>query len=91
VEEHGEVIEHSVSGSALEAKLKMLACYKSQFDSLPSFNIELERFRPQASYAYSRRPHTGKLNYEIWQWPMTPEEVSAAFVAFPSALAACSI
>lgn len=82
VEEHGGVIEHRVSGAELQAKKAMLACYKSQFDALPSFNVELERFRPQATYAYSERPHTGKLNYEVWQWRMTPEEVSAAFTAF---------
>lgn len=85
VEEHGEVIERRVAGGELEAKLRMLACYKSQFDSLPSFNTELERFRPQAAYDYSRRPHAGKLNYEIWEWRMTPEEVCAAFVEFSSA------
>jgi LmbE family N-acetylglucosaminyl deacetylase len=87
VEEHGEVVEHEVEGKELEAKVRMLGCYKSQFDSLPSFNTRLERFRPQARYTYSQRPHAGKLNYEIWQWAMTPEEVCAAFTAFSSAAA----
>ena len=71
----------------LAAKLRMLGCYKSQFDALPSFNSELERFRLQASYDYSRRPHPGKLNYEVWQWRMTPEEVCAAFAEFSPAAA----
>jgi len=84
VQEHGEVAEHGVRGKELEAKKAMLACYKSQFDSLPSFNVEIERFRPQAAYAYCERPHAGKVNYELWQWAMTPEDVSAAFVAFTS-------
>ena len=87
VDEDTEVIEHAVKGEELQAKQRMLSCYKSQFDSLPSFNIELERFRPQASYAYSRRPHAGKANYELWQWPMTAEDVSGAFVAFSSTVA----
>ena len=82
VEEHGEVVDHAVSGRELQAKQAMLACYKSQFDALPSFNVELERFRPQAKYEYSKRPHAGKVNYELWQWRMTAEEVSAAFAAF---------
>lgn len=82
IEEHGEVIEYRVAGDELKAKQAMLACYKSQFDALPSFSVELERFRPQAPYDYSQRPHAGKLNYELWQWKMTPEEVSAAFAAF---------
>src|SRR5690349_7131177 len=64
---HGDVIEYTVGGDELKAKQAMLACYKSQFDALPSFSVELERFRPQPSYAYSQRPHAGKLNYELWQ------------------------
>ena len=88
VDEDEEIIEYAVTGAELKAKQRMLSCYKSQFDSLPSFNIELERFRPQASYTYSRRPHMGKVNYELWQWPMTPEEVSAAFASFSSTQAA---
>jgi LmbE family N-acetylglucosaminyl deacetylase len=82
VDEEGEVLEHVVSGEELQAKLRMLGCYKSQFETLPPFNTELERFRPQAAYDYTRRPHPGKLNYELWQWRMTPEEVCSAFVEF---------
>ena len=85
VVEHGEVVENQVKGAELEKKMQMLACYKSQFDALPSFRPELERFRPQAAYDYSRRPHEGKLNYEVWQWRMTPEEVCSAFVEFSAA------
>ena len=87
VEENEEVITHNVSGKELEAKRRMLACYKSQFDALPSFTAELERFRPQAAYDYSRRPHSGKLNYELWNWSMTPESVCAAFADFSVASA----
>ena len=83
--EHGEIIEHRVEGKELEKKMRMLACYKSQFDALPSFRPELERFRRQATYDYSRRPHQGKLNYEVWQWRMAPEEVCSAFVDFSAA------
>jgi LmbE family N-acetylglucosaminyl deacetylase len=85
VQEENEVIEHNVTGAELGAKQRMLACYKSQFDALPSFSVDLERFRAQAAYDYSRRPHLGKVNYEIWQWRMTAEEVCAAFVEFSSA------
>jgi len=82
VEEGDEVIEHNVIGDELQAKVRMLGCYKSQFNALPSFSTERERFRPQAAYDYSQRPHSGNLNYEIWQWRMKPEEVCAAFVDF---------
>ncbi|HWC18169.1 MAG TPA: PIG-L family deacetylase [Terriglobales bacterium] len=84
VEEHGEVIEHTVTAGELAAKMRMLASYRSQFEALPSFRPELERFRAQAQYDYFRRPHAGKLNYEVWQWRMTPEEVCAAFNEFSS-------
>ena len=86
VEERGEVVEHPVAGEELDAKLRMLGCYKSQFDALPSFDSARERFRPQVAYDYSRPPHAGKLNYEIWQWRMTPQEVCAAFVDFSSSM-----
>ena len=85
VEERDEVIPYSVGGTDLEAKRRMLACYKSQFSALPSFSIEVERFRRQANYDYNRRPHEGKLNYEVWQWRMSPEEVCAAFEDFSAA------
>jgi LmbE family N-acetylglucosaminyl deacetylase len=85
VQEGEEVTEFKIEGAELAAKQRMLACYKSQFDALPSFSVDLERFRPQAAYNYSRRPHAGKVNYELWQWRMTAEEVCAAFVEFSSA------
>jgi LmbE family N-acetylglucosaminyl deacetylase len=88
VKEDEEVLEYCVEGKELEAKHRMLKCYKSQFDGLPSFAVELERFRPQVAYDYSRRPHQGKLNYEVWQWRMSPEEVCAAFVRFATTAAA---
>ena len=87
VEERDEVVQHAVVGSELEAKMRMLACYKSQFDALPSFHPELERFRPQSQYDYSRRAHAGKLNYEVWQWRMTAEEVCSAFTEFSAVVA----
>jgi N-acetylglucosamine malate deacetylase 2 len=86
VEERSEVVEHPIAAEELDAKLRMLGCYKSQFDALPSFDSGRERFRPQVAYDYSRPPHAGKLNYEIWQWRMTPQEVCAAFVDFSSSM-----
>ncbi|MBV9087886.1 MAG: hypothetical protein JOY79_10410, partial [Acidobacteriaceae bacterium] len=41
-----------------------------------------EHFRPQFAYDYSQLPHPGKLNYEVWQWPMRGEEVALAFTEF---------
>src|SRR5262249_46980285 len=49
IQEH-EVVEYPVTGDELARKQQMLACYKSQFSALPSFEIARERFRVQAQY-----------------------------------------
>ena len=79
VRENNEVVEFSVTGEMLERKERMLQSYKSQFDALPHFEPECERFRPQAQYDYSQPPHAGRTNYEVWQWAMTVNEVCEAF------------
>jgi N-acetylglucosamine malate deacetylase 2 len=63
----------------LQARAEMLAAYASQRDAASFINSPLELFRPQPDYDYSRPPHQGPLNYELWQWPMTGLEVSQAF------------
>ena len=68
----------------LERKRAMFAAYVSQQLVIEKFNWREERFRPQPAYDYSQPPHTGKLNYELWQWPMTGGEVSQAFADFLS-------
>ena len=79
VNEKNEVVEIEVTGEMLERKHRMLQSYKSQFDALPHFDAECERFRPQADYDYAQPPHEGRTNYEVWQWAMTAKEVSHAF------------
>lgn len=78
----GEIIDLPITGERLARKQAMLSQYRSQFTSLPHFRPELERFRPQAAYDYSQRPHLGRLNYEEWQWPMSGDDVCAAFRQF---------
>lgn len=77
--ERDEVVQFKVTGEMLERKQRMLQSYKSQFDALPHFEPESERFRPQARYDYVQPPHKGKTNYEVWQWAMTAAEVCEAF------------
>jgi N-acetylglucosamine malate deacetylase 2 len=81
VQESGDVVELSVTGDMLIRKKQMLGSYKSQFQSLPHFRPQLERFRGQFGYDYTQPPHEGLLNYEIWEWKMTGREVSRAFAA----------
>lgn len=57
-----------------------IATYMSQTDIRDFVAADVELFRPQAKYDYSRPPHTGSVNYETWQWPMTAAGVCRAFV-----------
>lgn len=60
-------------------KRRAIQSYVSQDDILTEFNPAVERFRPQASYDFSRPPHPGVLNYEAWRWSVTGSQVVQAF------------
>lgn len=68
----------------LERKRAMCAEYPSQGDFLGTFQLEREIVRPLHAYDYTNPAHAGKLNYEVWQWHMTGEEVSREFAKFLS-------
>lgn len=57
----------------------MVASYASQTDLADFVGAPVERYRPQAEYDFSRPPHPGTLNYQAWQWPISPQEVCRAF------------
>jgi LmbE family N-acetylglucosaminyl deacetylase len=78
----GKEIEFKVEGEALEKKLQMFHTYKSQRLVLNGFRPEIEQFRPIMDYDFTRRPLPWKLNYELWQWKMTGEEVAAEFASY---------
>jgi len=69
-------------------KAQMFACYESQGDLLGFFDIDREVFRPQHAYDFIRPPHPGKLNYEMWRWPMTGTDVCRSFQRFVRKVAA---
>jgi N-acetylglucosamine malate deacetylase 2 len=75
-----------VRPTEVEKEQKRLMCqaYPSQGDFLARFGVGREIVRPQSKYDYTRPPHEGKTNYEVWQWKMTAREVSAAFAEFLS-------
>ncbi len=51
------------------------ASYRSQHD-LPRFlTAAVEHYRLQAEYDYSLPPHPGTVNYQAWEWPISPAEV----------------
>jgi N-acetylglucosamine malate deacetylase 2 len=63
-------------------KARMFASYESQGDLLGFFDVDRELFRKQHAYDFGRPPHPGRLNYELWQWPMTGADVCSAFQNF---------
>ena len=77
-----EEFELQPTGEELERKRRMVDEYKSQHHAIRDFPLAPERFRPQPTYDYCRPPHPETLNYEAWGWPMTGEQVSAAFGAY---------
>lgn len=82
LEPDGTEIVYLPTPAEIERKRAMCASYPSQGDFLQVFGVEREIFRPQKQYDYSRPPHEGKLNYELWQWSMTGMQVSEKFAQF---------
>ena len=78
----GEEVDVQPTAEEQERKRQMCLAYRSQGDFLGHFKLTPEIVRPQIAYDYTRAPHAGKTNYEVWQWKMTAAEVCAAFVDF---------
>jgi LmbE family N-acetylglucosaminyl deacetylase len=85
VESNGAEIPYVPTAEEIERKRQMCLEYPSQGSFLEVFGLEREIFRPQKQYDYSRPPHEGKLNYELWQWSMTGEQVSERLAEFQEA------
>lgn len=78
----GEEVELAVDAEAMRKKVEMFQIYKSQKLVLDVFRPETETFRPVAAYDFTKRPMPWKLNYEVWQWKMSGEEVAQAFAGY---------
>ncbi len=83
---------HSTNGTEIDLiptaeeqrrKRAMCEAYVSQKGVVGIFENNLrETFRPMSQYDYSRPPHSGVLNYEAWQWPITGQQVADQFQAW---------
>ncbi|HUI83945.1 MAG TPA: PIG-L family deacetylase [Candidatus Binatia bacterium] len=82
IQPSGDEIDVRATAAEQEQKRHMCRAYSSQGDFLERFGVEREIVRPQPAYDYTRPPHAGKVNYEVWQWKMTSQEVCAAFADF---------
>lgn len=78
----GDEVDLHVNGEAMGKKMAMFNTYKSQNLVLGGFRPEIETFRPMHAYDFTQRPMPWKLNYELWQWKMSGEEVAAAFAEY---------
>jgi len=78
----GEEIDFKVEGEPLRKKIEMFHTYKSQKLVLDGFRPEIEQFRPVTDYDFARPPLPWKLNYELWEWPMTGDQVAAEFASY---------
>lgn len=87
----GEEVDVRPTPQEEEAKRAMCLAYSSQGNFLTHFDVKNEKVRPQIAYDYSRPPHAGKTNYEVWQWKMTSGEVCQAFSEFLGAAAKQSV
>jgi LmbE family N-acetylglucosaminyl deacetylase len=74
-----DAIALELTTAELARKRTICAAYESQCDVLAEFQLDIERFRPQPAYDFTRPPHPGVLNYEAWKWPMTGAELCAEF------------
>ena len=54
-----------------DLKRRMLAAHRTQADTLGSFDVTAERFRPAPAYDFARPPHTGEMLYERHGWNLT--------------------
>ena len=79
-----DVIDVRPTEAEQERKREMCEAYSSQGDFLQRFDVARETVRPQIRYDYTRPPHEGKTNYEVWQWSMTAQDVSTAFAELPA-------
>jgi N-acetylglucosamine malate deacetylase 2 len=82
IDENGSEVLIEITPQELQRKLAMCAEYRSQGEILRVFDARREVVRPQMRYDYGRRPHPGPTNYELWQWWMKADEVSAKFAEF---------
>ncbi len=82
IRKNGTEIDVRPTPAEVARKREMWKAYSSQGDFLRFFSPEVEAVRPLPAYDYSQPPHPGKLNYEHWRWPMTGQQVCAAFSEF---------
>lgn len=60
-----------------ERKRRLMACYRTQQETLRQFPLDREQFRHAPSYDFTQPPHAGTLYYELFPWGMTGQRFRA--------------
>lgn len=63
-----EVRVCALSPAQQEGKRALLACFRSQAETLEQFGVARESFRATPAYDFCRPPHAGVLLYEAYGW-----------------------
>lgn len=79
LEWRGTEMMFTLTPTELQTRASMVACYGSQCDLADYVTASVQYLRPQYDYDYSQPPHDGILNYEAWQWPISPSDVCHKF------------
>jgi LmbE family N-acetylglucosaminyl deacetylase len=76
---NGTEIELKLSASELTSRGRLISHYSSQADLGRFITSDVEYFRPQPRYDYSKPPHEGMVNYEVWEWPVSAVDLCRSF------------
>lgn len=66
-----EQVEYRLSPEELARKEALIACFRTQQQTLHQFPLQYERFRIAPTYDFLRPPHPGQLLYDRFPWGMT--------------------
>ncbi len=64
-------VVHRLSPGEQARKQALLACFRSQRETLKQFSVSEEQYRIAPQYDFTQPPHAGQLLYERWGWPLT--------------------
>lgn len=68
-----EQVEYRLATEEISRKKALIACFRTQQETLLQFPLQYERFRIAPLYDFLRPPHTGPLLYDRFPWGMTSQ------------------
>lgn len=69
-----------------DRKAQMMSAYVSQAETLSTFRLDVERFRPAPRYDFAQLPNGGDLLYERYPWGMTGDRWRALMSQYAAVL-----